>query len=1590
MKDVTTRKITTGMLFVIMVLSIFFSTGAFAANVVETDAVKTAEEIGVEYRGHVENIGDMPAGEDNFIAGPEALGTRGRSLRVEGFMIKLTGDVPEGAKIVYQVHVQNEGWMTPVENGEFGGTRGKSQRVESIRISLENLPGYDVYYRGHVQNVGDLPKVSGDWGWVKNGEELGTTGSSQRLEELQVKIVKHEDLTYSKAGTYGPRTGIKEVTDNVIINTPGVTLRNMHITGDLTIGEGVGEGDVTLNNVTVDGNTYVKGGGKNSIHINGGQYSTIIVQQTSSGQTRIVAVGTDGLEVVISEDAKGEDIILEGAFDSVKIEAPNVKVTTRGETQIKEFNIAAGASGAQVTLDSKTTVDKLVLDEKVAVKGQGTVKEADISKSGVTFEKAPVKQVVEPGVTPPIVATPAIPPVTPAPTPGGGGGGGSASVAVSGITVTGTGAATAITTNNGTLQMLATVLPANATNRKVIWSVEAGTGTASINTTGLLTAITDGKVTVLATAEDGSGKFGTVEITISNQAIEDKTYSEAGTYGPSTGIETINNAVVNAPGITLQNLNITGDLELGEGIGEGDVTLKNVTVHGTTVVRGGGEHSITVLNSILFTVIVNKQTGAVRILAEGATSIEEVQLESPATLEESGLTGGSNGFDNVTVTEDVQCTGNERVIMIGGFGTLSSRAPHARIELSEGTDLHSLILNALAEITGTGSIDRATINAIGSILTTRPDNMLLGEGVGVTIGDEDVTDSYSNESSAMIQEVAIDMTSARVMMDCFVAGLTGADFEVTATLDDVPYPLSNLQYNANQRRFTFDPVSLSGNLNKELKVTVKPATATTKLTGEPQTDAITVRSGFSGRVTDVQSVGVAAVTLSFRAGADPGVGDIIATAVTDADGYYSVFLEPGDYVATVTSNGFVTTFMYGNAPADSFGINRSTTAIRTTGMDSVRIVLTWGLDPTDEDSHLTGPTADGNGQFHTYYADKVYQHEGIRYADLDWDDITSYGPETTTIYQLVDGKYKFYVHNYSNNGVLVDSGAKVEVYHGREMTPVNTFNIPTDGSNTARYWMVFEMTVADGEIASITAVNELIDDNPYLAEVMAVINAGSATFQNYRDAEIYGVSEGNLADVNAAVTAAKTAKGSDLTRTEIQSAVDRVLEAAVVHINAGSATLQNYSNAGIFGVSADNLAAVNAAVTAAKALKGSDLTRAEVQTVVMNVYETEQVAVINAGTATVQDYTEAGILGVTADNLTAVNAAVAAAKERKSSDLTKTEIQQVVVDVLQTAAIAVINAGTATVQNYIAAGIIGVSELNLAEVNAAVAAAKAEKHSDLDKIEIQTAAIRVLETAAVAAINAGGATVQNYSDAGIFGVTELTLPAINAAVAAAKERKGSDLTKADILAIVEQDFMPISANVGDFVKFVKADTGQITCTRVTTPNQVDYPAVTGKYTFEVLPSAKVGAASGTALNVTPTTEGSIIRITDVTTGVIAYAPAEAGPLSERPVAQTATSAVEVTVATANGSYLVEEFVPGSCSVSADTVLTVTPTAAGSIIRITDVTTGVIAYAPAATGALSALPVDQTATSAVEVTVPTAGGTYLVEEILPTNVLFYNE
>ena len=224
-------------------------------------------------------------------------------------------------------------------------------------------------------------------------------------------------------------------------------------------------------------------------------------------------------------------------------------------------------------------------------------------------------------------------------------------------------------------------------------------------------------------------------------------YDTAGTYGPATGKAVLDgNVTISASGVILQNTEINGNLLIAESVGNGDVTLKNVTVKGTTTVKGGGKNSIIVEDCSLGTVDVNKAGGNVRIVISGNTTVVQVTLASGAILEESNLTG--TGFAGITITT------NGEVILNGNFASVTIEGANANVNIAggtiaelniastaTGTDLNiakgatvtTLTVDATTNITGSGKIENAYYNA-DTTTTIEAKNIETAEGVEVSKG----------------------------------------------------------------------------------------------------------------------------------------------------------------------------------------------------------------------------------------------------------------------------------------------------------------------------------------------------------------------------------------------------------------------------------------------------------------------------------------------------------------------------------------------------------------------------------------------------------------------------------------------------------------------------------------------------------------------------------------------------------------------------------------------------------------------------------------------------------------------------------------
>lgn len=233
--------------------------------------------------------------------------------------------------------------------------------------------------------------------------------------------------------------------------------------------------------------------------------------------------------------------------------------------------------------------------------------------------------------------------------------------------------------------------------------------------------------------------------------------------------------------------------------------------------------------------------------------------------------------------------------------------------------------------------------------------------------------------------------------------------------------------------------------------------------------------------------GVSDLTLQIFKGIHiiPGVGipsgTLVETLETGTNGiYHTSALDAGNYTVVVTDNreGVETTLRYyksmfviktlGNTDI----LSQNGSVSRGLENNQLRIVLTWGSTPRDLDSHLSIALNNGSNGY-VYYANKSYRINSTEVANLDLDDTSSYGPETTTIYTEIDGIFTFRVHDYTNGGssssqALANSGAIVSVYSGYLTVPIRIYYVPTgQGVN----WNVFSYDSKTGKITTINTLN---------------------------------------------------------------------------------------------------------------------------------------------------------------------------------------------------------------------------------------------------------------------------------------------------------------------------------------------------------------------------------------------------------------------------------------------------------------------------------------------------------------------------------------
>lgn len=267
--------------------------------------------------------------------------------------------------------------------------------------------------------------------------------------------------------------------------------------------------------------------------------------------------------------------------------------------------------------------------------------------------------------------------------------------------------------------------------------------------------------------------------------------------------------------------------------------------------------------------------------------------------------------------------------------------------------------------------------------------------------------------------------------------------------------------------------------------------------GIPNTEEIsgTIVDGLTG-----ESVNAEGLIIKLRTGSNSIAKAAEQTAVTDEDGRYrfedipagvytieAIDVREGLSEDAIRYNPAYTTIIVA-APylsSDRYNLIVNQRMQSITGSGLVQFTLEWGTEESgasaDIDSHLIGPSADGDGTFHVYYSDQTYEiwddeeYEYIRYADLDVDDTDYEGPEHTTIYQETPGIYRFYIHNFSerssdNSDRMAKSSVRVTITIG---SSAYTYYCP---NQTGNLWYVCDYNSMTHTIVPKNIVSTFLED----------------------------------------------------------------------------------------------------------------------------------------------------------------------------------------------------------------------------------------------------------------------------------------------------------------------------------------------------------------------------------------------------------------------------------------------------------------------------------------------------------------------------------
>jgi uncharacterized protein YjdB len=555
---------------------------------------------------------------------------------------------------------------------------------------------------------------------------------------------------------------------------------------------------------------------------------------------------------------------------------------------------------------------------------------------------------------------------------------------ISSITVTGANNASTIGTDNGSLLLSASILPSNATDKTVTWTLVNGTGQAVINTAGNVTAVDNGNVTVIATANDGSGVSGSITITISNQTIPVTGISLSGQNGITSIsldkgqlqiIATVLPLNASHQSVTWSVSNVTGQANIsGSGLltaaGNGTVTVRATAVDGSGIF---GTITISISNQVVqVSAITVSGSGGASIITADKGSLQMVAVISPANANNKTVTWSiANGTGKATITPGGLVTAFENGVVTVSAAAIDGSGIVGHLIVSI---YNQIILASGLSVTGTGGSTSITINN-GSLqlsATVIPSNTT----------DKSVTWSLTNGTGRAI-----------ISTDGLVTALDNGTVTARATTKDGSSISGTLVISISNQTGPVTSIMVTGaggsssittdNGYLQLNAAVLPANATVKTVTWSFVDNTGVASiNSSGLVTAVSN-GI----ISARASANDGSGvfgtflititnqivPVSAVSITSPGGLSSITTDNGTLqLSAAVQPSFASdrTVIWsllngtGEATINSSGlvtsISNGTVTALATAHDGSGIYASMNLVITNQIVQITGITLSGN------------------------------------------------------------------------------------------------------------------------------------------------------------------------------------------------------------------------------------------------------------------------------------------------------------------------------------------------------------------------------------------------------------------------------------------------------------------------------------------------------------------------------------------------------------------------------------------------------------------------------------------------------